>query len=138
MSHVHILEMSCWQDIGYAFASWRWHFDWMFFLMISMFSLNIGHAVGVKDNVTWPNFRNVLLTLYRLHLPPKLWHFVRMCVLINTFPHTSNFMSNFTFGHNVFKSCQLLFRQNASAGGKGLILSRLSINMGHVRSNLSH
>ena len=29
-------------------------------------------------------------------------------------------MSNFTFGHNVFKSCLLLLLQNASAGGKGL------------------
>ena len=29
-------------------------------------------------------------------------------------------MSNFTFGHNVFKSCLLLLRQKASAGGKGL------------------
>ena len=29
-------------------------------------------------------------------------------------------MSNFTFGHNVFKSLPLLLRQNASAGGKGL------------------
>ena len=28
-------------------------------------------------------------------------------------------MSNFTFGHNVFKSCLLILRQNASAGGKG-------------------
>ena len=28
-------------------------------------------------------------------------------------------MSNFTFGHNVFKSRLLLLRQNASAGGKG-------------------
>ena len=28
--------------------------------------------------------------------------------------------SNFTFGHNVFKSRLLLLRQNASAGGKGL------------------
>ena len=30
-------------------------------------------------------------------------------------------MSNFTFGHNVFKSCPLLLRQNASADRKGLI-----------------
>ena len=29
-------------------------------------------------------------------------------------------MSNFAFGHNVFKSRLLLLRQNASAGGKGL------------------
>ena len=29
-------------------------------------------------------------------------------------------MSNFPFGHNVFKSCLLLLRQNASAGGTGL------------------
>ena len=31
-------------------------------------------------------------------------------------------MSNFTFGHNVFKSRLLHLRQNTSAGGKGLIL----------------
>ena len=30
-------------------------------------------------------------------------------------------MSNFTFGHNVFESRLLLFRQNASARGKGLM-----------------
>ena len=30
-------------------------------------------------------------------------------------------MSNFTFGHNVFKSRLLFLRQNTSAGGKGLI-----------------
>ena len=30
-------------------------------------------------------------------------------------------MSNFTFGQNVFKSRLLILRQNASAGGKGLI-----------------
>ena len=29
-------------------------------------------------------------------------------------------ISNFTFGHNVFKSRLLLLRQNASAGGRGL------------------
>ena len=30
-------------------------------------------------------------------------------------------MSNFTFGHNVFKSRLLLLRRNASAGGNGLL-----------------
>ena len=30
-------------------------------------------------------------------------------------------MSNFAFGHNVFKNRLLLLRQNASTGGKGLI-----------------
>ena len=34
-------------------------------------------------------------------------------------------MSNFTFGLNVFKSRLLLFRQNASAGGKGLIRNEI-------------
>ena len=41
-------------------------------------------------------------------------------------------MRNFIFGHNVFKSRLLLLRQNASAGGKGLIYSKefLSIALG--------
>ena len=37
-------------------------------------------------------------------------------------------MSSFTFGHNVFKICLLQLRQNASAGGKGLIKQALFIN----------
>ena len=34
-------------------------------------------------------------------------------------------ISNFTFGHNVFKSRLLLMRQNASAGGKGVAAEKL-------------
>ena len=49
-------------------------------------------------------------------------------------------MSNFTFGHIVFKSRLLLLRQIASAGGKGLDKSfegdhRIKFVLMHVRYN---
>ena len=37
-------------------------------------------------------------------------------------------MSNFTFGHIVFKSRLLLLRQNVSVGGKGVIYYKISVH----------
>ena len=38
-------------------------------------------------------------------------------------------MSNFTFGLNIFKSCLLLLRQNASAGGKIVIFETMHLSL---------
>ena len=49
----------------------------------------------------------------------------------------NDIMSNFTFGHNVFESCLLLFCQNASSGRKGIIvwITSNKIYLAHSLSN---
>ena len=37
------------------------------------------------------------------------------------------FLSNFSFSHDVFKSCLLQMRQNAPIGGKGIIVYMTSL-----------